>query len=78
MILDVFPNHICRHLVVKGARKISIFPKLSTPQLFLDLKVLEDDAGTDTPEYPNQLRYGVLRRKGQKSMDIVLTFEFFI
>jgi hypothetical protein len=40
MVFYIFPYHFFRHLVPNRSSKISIFPKFSTPKLFLYLRML--------------------------------------
>jgi len=73
MVLNIVPDHICRYLVANGASKISIFPQFSSPQLFLDRRVLfEYDAGTDSLEHHYHFRDTISGWKRQKDMDVIL------
>jgi len=72
MILNVFPNHICRYLVSNGASKISILPQLSTPELFFHLgMLLEYDTGTNALQDPYHFGDTISGGKRQKDMDMV-------
>ena len=72
MIPYVVPNHLCRHFVSDCARKISIFPKFSTPKLLFHFRMLlEYYAGTNALEHPYHPGDRVPRWKGQKDMDMV-------
>jgi len=74
MVLNVFPDHICRSPVsngASGASKISILPKLAISQLFFYFGVLlEYDAGTNALHHP--YHFGDTPGwKRQKDMDMV-------
>ena len=75
MIFDIFSDHVCRNLVTDRTHKISIFPKLSAPKLFLYLRMLlKNYAGTDALEHPYYLGNTVPRRKRQKNVNMIFRY----
>jgi hypothetical protein len=73
MVFNIISDHLCGYFVANCSSKISVFPKLSTPQLFLYIRMfLKYCTGTDALEHPYHLGYGIPRGKGQKDMDMVL------
>jgi len=75
MILNIIPNHLCCHLVANCSGKISIFPELSTPKLFLYLRMfMKYYAGTDTLQHPYHLGDTISGWKGRKDMNMVLCY----
>jgi hypothetical protein len=73
MVVNVVSNYLCGHFVAHCSHKVSVFPKLSTPQVFFYLMVLREYyARTDALQHPYHSGNGVPRRKGQNDMDMVL------
>jgi hypothetical protein len=72
MVRNIFPDNFCGYFVANGAGKISIFPKLSSPQLFLYFRVLREyGADTDALQHSYHLGDTISGRKRQKNMDMV-------
>ena len=72
MILNISLDQICGDSVPHRPDKISILPKLSSPQLLLNLWVfLKYLTRRNTLQHPHHLGDRILRRKTQKNMDVV-------
>ena len=75
MVFNIFPNHICCDFITHCANKIAIFSKFPAPQLFLYLRMfIKYYAGTDALQHPCHSGNGVPRWKGQKDMNMVLSY----
>ena len=72
MMLNIFANHFCRHLVAYGAHEVAVFPEFPAPQLPFHLRVLaEDRPRTQALEPRHHLRNRVARRKRAEHMHMV-------
>jgi len=72
MISDISLDQIRGDFVPHRPYKISILPKLSPPQLLLNLRVsLKYLTRRNTLQHPHHLGYRILRRKAQKNVDVV-------
>ena len=75
MVFYIFPNHFFRYLVPNRSSKISIFPKFSTPKLFLYLRMLlKYYTATDTLQYPYCLGNTIPRWKRKKNMNVIFCY----
>lgn len=72
VILNVFSDYFGRYLIAYGPGKISVFPKFTTPKLFLHLGVLmKNHTRTHTLQYPHYLGNTISRRKRQKYVQMI-------
>ena len=72
MIFDVALDQIRCNLISHRPRKISIFPKLPSPQLLLYLrKLIKYLTGRYTLQHPYHFGYRIPRWKTQKEMNMV-------
>lgn len=75
MILNIFSDYIFRYLIAHCANKISIFPKFTTPQLFLDFRIIPENLSCRFPLQPlHHFSYRISRRKSQKKVNMVLSY----
>ena len=75
MIFDIPLDQICGHLVSHRPRKISILPKLPSPQLLLHLrKLIENLTPRYTLQHPNHVSYRIPRWKTQKYMNMIRSY----
>ncbi len=75
MILNILPDYLCRYFISYGSGEISIFPKLSTPKLFLHFRIFsKDHARADTLQHAYNFRYTIARWKRQKYVNMVLSY----
>src|SRR3972149_9756813 len=73
MVLNIFLDDLCRHLIAHCARKIPILPKLSSPQLSSQLgKLPKEPTSRNAFQNPHNLGNGILGRKVQEQMHRVL------
>ena len=79
VIADVALDHFCGHFVAYRACKITVFPKLTTPQLTLDLRMLlENRARTQALQPRYDLRDRQLGREGTENVNMILAhFQLF-
>jgi hypothetical protein len=76
MIFDVTPDQIRCNFIPHPPCKISVLPKLSSPQLFLHLrKPLKNLTRRYTLQHSNHMGYRVPRRKIQKYMDMIWRYS---
>ena len=67
VILNILSDYFGRYLISYGPGKISVFPKLTTPKMFLHLRMLmKNHTRTDTLQYPHYFGNTVSRWKRQK------------
>jgi len=79
MIFYILSNHFFRYLVPNRPCKISIFPKLSSPKLFLYLRMfLKYYTATYTLQYPHYLGNTIPRRKRKKNMNVISCYLQYI
>ena len=75
MILNILPDYLCRYFISYGSGEISVFPKLSTPKLFLHFRIFsKDHARADTLQHAYNFRYTIARWKRQKYVNMVLSY----
>lgn len=73
MIVHIFLNHFRCYFIPYSSHKISIFPKLPSPQLPLHLRMPpEYFLRTNTFECPHYLSYKILWWYASKYMDMIL------
>jgi hypothetical protein len=76
MILDVLLDQIRSHLVSNRPRKISILPKLPSPQLLLHFwKLIKNLTRRYTLQHPNHVSYRIPRWKTQKYMNMIRSYS---
>ena len=79
MISDISLDQIGGNFVPHRPNKISILPKLSPPQLLLNLRVfLKYLTRRNTLQHPHHLGYRIPRRKAQENMDVVRCYPHFL
>jgi hypothetical protein len=72
MILYILSDYFSRYIIAYGPGKIPIFPKLTTPKMFLYLRMLaKDHTCTDTPHYSHNLGYAVSRWERQEYVNMI-------
>ena len=75
MITDIFSDNLSRHLIADRSDEIAIFPKFTTPKMFLYFRMLsENHTRTDTLQHPNNFRNAVTRGKRQKYMHVIVSY----
>ena len=75
MVFNIVSNHLCGYFIANCSDKISVFPKLSTSQfLFHFGMLLKYYTGTDALEHSYHFGNRVPRWKGQKNMNMVLSY----
>ena len=75
MILYILSDYFSRYLIAYGPGKIPIFPKLTTPKMFLYLWMLtKNQTRTDTLHYSHNLGYAISRWKRQKYVHMILCY----
>jgi hypothetical protein len=73
MVLDIFFDHICGHLVPYRSGKVSIFPKFAPPKFLFNLrKYLKNPSGGLSLQTLDNLRNRISRCKSQKYMYMIL------
>jgi hypothetical protein len=78
VVLEILLYRIACHLVSDCAYKVPIFPKLSAPQLTLDLRISPKDLfRTHALQYPHYLTNRVFRRYARKYMHMILGYLYF-
>src|SRR5690606_2474659 len=69
---NVLPDDFCGHLIPHRTNEISVFPKLSTPQLLVHAwEILPNDLGAHRFKHLNHPGNGILWREGEKEMYMV-------
>ena len=72
LIFYIFLNHFCRHLIPYCAHKVSVFPKLASPQFSFHLRVsVKYLFCANTFQRSHYPSYRILRRYARKYMDMV-------
>ena len=79
MISNISLDQIRGDFVPHRPNKISILPKLSSPQLLLNLRIfLKYLTRRNTLQHPYHLGYRIPRRETQKNMDVVRGYPHFL
>jgi len=73
MILNIVLNCIAGNFVPNSPNKISIFPKLTAPQLFFNIWIFPKNLFcTHTLESSYNLTYRIFRRDTRENMNVIL------
>jgi hypothetical protein len=71
-MLNIFPYHIIGDLFSNCSIKISLFPKMTSPKLFLHTGEFVENLTTGyTFQNPNDSRYRISRRKRKQNMNMI-------